>query len=227
MKESEVFEKRAREHHGFLHGVLERLESHLAKQEDCLSAKLNVMTYVWELIDCEMFYPVPRTAVTGALSVPEQETVEEHARWVWGQRFFKTGHGHTIGGRLLGEVVDGTAFAETDESQPCFSAYSCHDYTILALFAALGADEYDGRVLGYGATVVFETWVLPPVEGGKPMSVVRILLNSHPFEGNDRKPCEDMQWNPRILTFPHFDHKQKGYCSVERLQESLSARSRT
>jgi Histidine phosphatase superfamily (branch 2) len=203
-RESEWFAQRAREEHAFVRDVLGRLKSPLAESSAVLpSKKLTVMTYVWELLDCELYFPVPRTAVTDAISIDEREKVHELARWVWAQRFQKSGHGRLIGGRLLDEVVSGLQFDHQDESQCCFASYSCHDYTILALMSALGADDYHGRVLGYGASVIFEAWQIPDASGEDKIKV-RVVLNTHPFE-HKGLITDEVQWNPQIFTPPYFD----------------------
>jgi hypothetical protein len=93
------------------------------------------------------------------------------AHWVWNQRFFShtavRGFGKTIGGALLREVThDLAAAAAASPGGPPLAVYSGHDYTILALLAALRLPSHPSGCIGFGAFMTFELWRDDSAAGG-------------------------------------------------------------
>jgi len=175
--------------------------------------KLSNMTYLKELIDCEEFEG-KKKAIISVVSDEDKKKTDELAHWVWGKRFFMPEFGKTLGGTLLAEIVQDLA---SDSSK--FSLYSAHDYTILSVLAALGADDYPaGPCLGYACSLLFEVY---KDKAGK--KTVRLVLNGTPFCDKKGEPVKEYQNRLTPVTLSPFD--SHGTCSLEQFEQSISGAS--
>ena len=184
-----------------------------------LAVQLFQTTYVKELFDCEVFWPETSaalrdnvaleaksyTAQTDAPPVPgvkanllsritpgDEAFMLSAAAWVWEQRFFRHSAvrnlGRRIGGALLQELLADCATGDVP-----FSAYSAHDYTLLALLAALKVPKHPSLCVGFGSFMLFETYEAmvpraPPPRSSGPASsfthrnaTVTIRMCAEPF----------------------------------------------
>jgi hypothetical protein len=133
---------------------------------------------------------------------PEDEAfMLASARWVWDQRFFShravRGFGKTIGGALLREVVhDLAAAADARGGGPPLAVFSGHDYTILALLAALRLPSHPSGCIGFGSFMIFELWrddsgAAGSGGGGSGRLSVTVRLCTNPFpHASSGKPTE-------------------------------------
>ena len=134
------------------------------------------------------------------------------AKWAWDQRFFAPDWGQTIGGPLLREIVND---AETiGSAAPGVELFFGHDYSILALMAAMGIPHYPtpgDDTLEFAAHLIFEVWDEEDVQdgskgneggngaggegsegAGRSRRMVRVILNPEPFtaEGGGCGPVQ-------------------------------------
>ena len=158
------------------------------KAEPPLGSRLYHVTYIKELHDCEVFWPgePPKALLRSRLSPADEAFMRRAAAWVWEQRFFShaatRNMGPRIGGALLSEIL-----ADASAGVPV-SVYSAHDYTLLALLAALKAPFYDAP--GFGSFLLVETYETPRLPGDAAASSsssphrnksVTVRLCSEPF----------------------------------------------
>jgi len=147
--------------------------------------KLAQMTYYYEVLECERYFASPKKSISGLLTQEQQHHVEELAHWVWEKRFFLPGFGKVIGGNLLQNLKE-----ELFDTQVKFSAYSCHDYSMLSLLAAMNKDKYEGRTFGFATYLIFEVYSdanNQPVE-------IKALLNNYPYDF--QKSPTELHWKP-------------------------------
>lgn len=131
------------------------------------------LTYWREALDTEAFWPdQERQASTRVLREANLvDFVDHHARQVWSRRFFMGAEvAEWIGGALRDWVAEQ---ARTGGAH----LHAVHDYSLLALLAAMGLPHYPAPVLGYGA------YILITVPDGA--AVLNLTFNPEPFLPGD------------------------------------------
>lgn len=96
---------------------------------------------------------------------------------------------------------------ELFDTQVKFSAYSCHDYSMLSLLAAMNKglfektnqihhlifclkDKYEGRTFGFATYLIFEVY---SDANNKPVEI-KALLNNYPYDF--QKSPTELYWKP-------------------------------
>ena len=97
--------------------------------------------------------------------------------------------GTAIGGDLLEELArSGASVAAT----ATFAAYLGHDYTILALLAAIGQREHPPEITGFGAFAIVQYWRHNRGVPGEENVCMKVLLYSEPFPDVNSHLSEDV-----------------------------------
>jgi len=211
-----------------------------------LGRRLFQITYLVELLSCEMHWPATAAALRNGLvtracneegagafasgssssappasemppppspgcvkatllrrlSPAREAWLRGAARWVWEQRFLTSTLTRPFGGVLGGAIVaealaDLTAAALAAGSSgggggggggtPTLAIYSAHDYTLLAILAALRCARHPEECIGFGAFITMELW-RPAGALGTSGAYVNIKMCADPFasaaEGN-------------------------------------------
>ncbi|GBG28044.1 Prostatic acid phosphatase [Hondaea fermentalgiana] len=140
---------------------------------DTWAQRINVTTYMEELMDCEAARSADEPRVLHELNPPEvRETITGMAQWCWSKRFFELEECKTLAQPLLSYIQ--STFVDTADAAPLhIYLHSAHDYSILLLLQQLGLESYPtGPTLGYGGFLVLGS-------NGKS------ALNPRPFHGRD------------------------------------------
>mmetsp|Transcript_25778 Transcript_25778/g.84851 ORF Transcript_25778/g.84851 Transcript_25778/m.84851 type:complete len:414 (+) Transcript_25778:1006-2247(+) len=221
VRSGDVFRRKAEEESATLTPLTSKVLQKAAELPP--EKRLDCMTYLQEMVDCERYTP-DRRALLDLLAPADLAAVERFAHWCWDKRFFVDDRDlrFAIGGRMLADIVsdlsamaaeatnaaagveqpaqspspagaEEPATAAEKAGVPRFGAYSGHDYTILSLLSALGVKNYPAQILGYGAHMFISIRRQP---AGAPIEEcpVVIHLNMTPFEEPaDSAPCPTVQ----------------------------------
>lgn len=148
--------------------------------------QLDATTYVEELLECERFWQVtpPKRALRDANDAHLLHAAGRLARWCWDQRFFQLPEARRLGAPLL-ELIEADLFG-AERHAPQLVLHSAHDYTIMALLAALGVEAYPPETLGFASYLV--------------LTAQGVVLNACPFPDPDLRVRADhetaLQWPP-------------------------------
>jgi hypothetical protein len=145
--------------------------------------QLDATTYVEELLECERFWQgTHKRALRDANDAHLLHAVGRLARWCWDQRFFQLPEARRLGVPLL-EAIKADLFG-AERHAPQLVLHSAHDYTIMALLAALGVEAYPPETLGFASYLVF--------------TAHGVVLNACPFTDIDLRMQTDhettLQW---------------------------------
>ena len=99
--------------------------------------------------------------------------------------------GTVIGGDLLEEIEEDLSQA-VDGNGPPFAAYLGHDYTILALLAAIGQRKHPPEITGFGAFAIVQYWRHNRGVPGEENVCMKVLLYSEPFPDVNSHLSEDV-----------------------------------
>ena len=128
------------------------------------SAQLNLTTYLHECLTCEAYSPDASKRSAGSLTdffrthQQAEKDLKNLALWSFDQRFINRAtvgdrFGVAIGGALLNEMEQDFL---VNGGKGGASVYVGHDYTILALMAALGVVEHPKEIMGFGGFGLME-----------------------------------------------------------------------
>ena len=144
--------------------------------------QFNYSTYLNEILECESY--AGKHAIKGSLSSKISTRAREHlheiAKHCFHLRFFgemSEEYGSAIGGDLLHELEQDAERAQEDKSSR-FGVYVGHDYTILALLAAMGLREHPPKITGFGAFAIVQFWKSMSPNGA---ITRKVMLYSEPF----------------------------------------------
>ena len=151
--------------------------------------QLNYATYVNELLECEKYAgkDLLPGSLSSKLSSDAKKELRGLAKHCFDLRFFGSmgkRFGKEIGGDLLAEIQQDVVQA-LEGTGPQLAAYMGHDYTILALLAALGYERHPPEITGFGAFVVLQWWRLKKgdldSDPKEEKLLLKVMLYSDPF----------------------------------------------